>query len=137
MANIIKLKSVESKEGILSVFEHLMPGQIERVYFIYGVPNNKIRGGHRHKTTWQGLVCLNGSCKVYVQDEHGLENIYEINDPATCILLKPSDWHQMFDFSPNSILLVMANKNYDPEDYIDEAYLPERIIEYTFEEIKI
>lgn len=61
MANIIKLKSANSEEGILSVFENLMPGQIERVYFIYGVPGNKIRGGHRHKTTWQGLVYLNGS----------------------------------------------------------------------------
>lgn len=43
----------------------------------------------------------------------------------------------MYDFSPGSILLIMANKIYNPKDYIDQAYFPERIIEYTLEETKI
>jgi dTDP-4-dehydrorhamnose 3,5-epimerase-like enzyme len=127
MANIIKLKSILSQDGILSVFEHLMPGHIERVYFIYGVPENKIRGGHRHHTTWQGLVCLNGSCKVYVQDGAN-EDTYTLNSPETCLLIKPSDWHQMYDFSYDSILLVLANRNYDPEDYIDEPYIENHVL---------
>jgi hypothetical protein len=33
----------------------------------------------------------------------------------------------MFDFSEDSILLVLANQNYDPSDYIDQAYNPEKI----------
>jgi hypothetical protein len=100
MANIIKLKSIENQDGILSVFEHLMPGHIERVYFIYGVPENKIRGGHR-----------------------------QLDSPGKCLLLKPTDWHQMFAFSEDSILLVMANQNYDPSDYIDLAYNPENVFD--------
>jgi dTDP-4-dehydrorhamnose 3,5-epimerase-like enzyme len=127
MANIIKLKSILSQDGILSVFEHLMPGHIERVYFIYGVPENKIRGGHRHHTTWQGLVCLHGSCKVYVQDGTS-EDTYTLNSPETCLLIKPSDWHQMYDFSADCILLVLANRNYDPEDYIDEPYIENHVL---------
>lgn len=127
MAILIKLKSIESQDGILSVFEQLMPGHIERVYFIYGVQPESIRGGHRHKETWQGLICLNGSCKLFVQDGHSTET-FLLNSPEKCLLLKPSDWHQMYDFSSNATLLVMANKNYDPEDYIDEPYLPEEII---------
>jgi hypothetical protein len=43
------------------------------------------------------------------------------------LLLKPTDWHQMFDFSEDSILLVLANQNYDPSDYIDLAYNPENV----------
>ncbi|MBL0327437.1 MAG: FdtA/QdtA family cupin domain-containing protein [Cytophagaceae bacterium] len=128
MANIIKLKSVESQDGILSVFEHLMPGHIERVYFIYGVPEFRIRGGHRHHTTWQGLVCLHGSCKVYVQESYHSDETFNLDDPQKCLLLRPNDWHQMYDFSDDCILLVMANKNYDPKDYIDEAYKQEKII---------
>jgi dTDP-4-dehydrorhamnose 3,5-epimerase-like enzyme len=127
MANIIKLKSIPSSDGVLSVFEHLMPGHIERVYFIYGVPNDSIRGGHRHHSTWQGLVCLKGSCKVYVQDGES-ENFHFLNSPDTCLLLKPTDWHQMFDFSQDCILLVLANKNYDPEDYIDEPYFEHNVL---------
>lgn len=126
MAVLIKLKSIESHDGILSVFEQLMPGNIERVYFIYGVQSESIRGGHKHKETWQGLICLNGSCKIYVQDGH-IEETFELDSPEKCLLLKPADWHQMYDFSINSTLLVLANKNYDPEDYIDEPYIPENI----------
>jgi dTDP-4-dehydrorhamnose 3,5-epimerase-like enzyme len=128
MATIIKLKSIENQDGILSVFEHLMPGHIERVYFIYDVPEFKIRGGHRHHNTWQGLVCLSGSCKIYVQENQFDDETFILDSPQKCLLLKPSDYHQMYDFSDECILLVMANKNFDPEDYIDQAYDESKII---------
>jgi tellurite resistance-related uncharacterized protein len=129
LANLIHLKSVESQEGILSVFEHLMPGQIERVYFIYKVPELVVRGGHRHLATWQGLVCLKGSCEVYVQEDNYHEKTFVLSSPSTCLLLKPTDWHQMYNFSEDAILLVLANKNYDPDDYIDEPYLYSQMLE--------
>ncbi len=122
MATIVTLKSIENRDGFLSVFEHLMPGSIERAYFIYGVPNESVRGGHMHHETWQGLICLNGSCKIYVQESEHKEYEVILDSPNRCLLLKPSDWHQMYEFSEGSILLVLANKNYDPNDYIDEPY---------------
>jgi dTDP-4-dehydrorhamnose 3,5-epimerase-like enzyme len=128
LANLIHLKSVESHEGVLAVFEHLMPGHIERVYFINSVPANIIRGGHRHKATWQGLVCLSGSCKVYIQEDIDSEKTYILSNPYSCLLLKPTDWHQMYEFSSDAILLVLANQNYDPDDYIDEPYQAQNTI---------
>lgn len=128
MASLIHLKSIESTDGILAVFEHLMPGHIERVYFIYNVPGTKVRGGHKHKQTWQGLVCMSGSCKVYVQENETDQHTYELNSPSTCLLLKPSDWHQMYDFSEDAMLLVLANKNYNPDDYVDKPYNVKNII---------
>jgi hypothetical protein len=131
VATIIKLKSIENQNGILTVFEHLMPDSIQRVYFIYGVPENKVRGGHRHKETSQSLICLKGECKVYVQENNTKENLFELNSPGKCLLLKPSDWHQMYDFTEDCILLVLANKNYDPNDYIDEAYFPTKTTNFS------
>ena len=107
-----------------------MPGHIERVYFIHGVPEYKIRGGHRHRNTWQGLVCLNGSCKVYVQENNQDEETFDLDGSEKCLLLKPTDWHQMYDFSSDCILLVMANQNYNPDDYIDEPYNAEKVISH-------
>lgn len=131
MATIIKLKSIENQDGILTVFEHLMPNSIQRVYFIYGVPENKVRGGHRHKETSQCLICIKGECKVYVQENKSKENLFELNSPVKCLLLKPTDWHQMYDFTEDCILLVLANKNYDPNDYIDEAYFPKKTLPFS------
>jgi dTDP-4-dehydrorhamnose 3,5-epimerase-like enzyme len=128
LSQLIYLKSAESTDGLLSVFEHLMPGHIERVYFIKNVPTWSIRGGHRHKHTWQGLVCINGSCKIYIQEDIGISKEYALDNPSKCLLLKPSDWHQMYGFSEDCILLVLANKNYDPNDYIDKAYNEENRI---------
>lgn len=81
-----------------------------------------------HHYTWQGLICLNGSCKIYVQESFDVERTILLDNPSKCLLLKPSDWHQMYDFSPGSILLVLANRNYDPEDYIDRPYNSKTII---------
>lgn len=132
MAAIITLKSVESQDGFLSVFEHLMPGSIERAYFIYNVPESSVRGGHRHRETWQGLICLNGSCKIYIQESEESDYFITLDSPQKCLLLKPSDWHQMSEFTKGSILLVLANKNYDPADYIDKPYDEFKVIQKLY-----
>ncbi|MGL4631484.1 MAG: sugar 3,4-ketoisomerase [Leadbetterella sp.] len=123
MANLIHLKSIENSDGgILSVFEHLMPGHIERVYYIMDVPENIVRGGHRHLSTWQGLIAIKGSCQVYVQEDQSKEKNFVLDSASSCLLLRPNDWHQMYNFSKDCILLVLANKNYDPDDYLDTPY---------------
>lgn len=132
MASIITLKSVENHDGFLSVFEHLMPGSIERAYFIYNVPEHSIRGGHRHHSTWQGLICLNGSCQIYVQESEETDYFVTLDSPQKCLLLKPTDWHQMYEFKEGSILLVLANRNYDPNDYIDTPYDEFRVIHKVY-----
>ncbi|WP_367913336.1 FdtA/QdtA family cupin domain-containing protein [Leadbetterella sp. DM7] len=135
MASVITLKSVENHDGFLSVFEHLMPGSIERAYFIYNVPESSVRGGHRHHHTWQGLICLNGSCQIYVQESEDTDYIVTLDSPQKCLLLKPSDWHQMYEFTEGSILLVLANRNYDPEDYIDTPYNETHVIQKMYNSV--
>lgn len=132
MAAVITLKSVEDQDGFLSVFENLMPGSIQRAYFIYNVPASSVRGGHRHQNTWQGLVCLNGSCRIYVQESEESDYFVTLDTPQKCLLLKPSDWHQMYEFQEGSILLVLANQNYDPADYIDTPYDPFKAIQKVY-----
>lgn len=121
MPNKITLAHFNSDEGSLRVFEGLMPGCIKRVYYITDVPSDTIRGGHRHHTTWQALVCIKGSCRVYVHDGVS-EQEFMLNKPDVCLLLEPKDWHTMDNFSQDAILLVMANEVYDVNDYIDEPY---------------
>lgn len=120
MPNLIELNTFHSDAGNLTVFEKMMPGTIKRVFYIYGAGHIP-RGGHRHRKTWNALICLHGQCRVYVND--GLEeNYYLLNEPASCLILEPRDWHTMEDFSEDAILLVLSNEYYDLTDYIDTPY---------------
>lgn len=120
MPSLIELNTFHSDAGNLTVFEKMMPGTIRRVFYIYGagpIP----RGGHRHKKTWNALICLHGKCRVYVHDGEE-DNHFFLENPATCLILEPRDWHTMEDFSEDAILLVLSNEYYDLSDYIDAPY---------------
>ncbi|MCF0056694.1 FdtA/QdtA family cupin domain-containing protein [Dyadobacter sp. CY356] len=121
MPTLLQLDTFNSDSGNLTVFEKVMPGTIKRVFYIYGA-SEMSRGGHRHHTAWNALICLHGSCHIYNNDGI-LEEHYTLNSPTTCLILEPKDWHVMDSFSEDAILLVLSNEYYDRADYIDEPYL--------------
>jgi dTDP-4-dehydrorhamnose 3,5-epimerase-like enzyme len=120
MPKIINLAKHIDLRGNLVTIDNILPYNIARVYYIYNV-NDSIRGGHRHKNTIQALICIKGNCKVYCNNNIS-ETIFELNEPDICLLLDPEDWHEMYDFSNDSILLVLASLPYNIKDYIYEPY---------------
>ena len=127
MAKFIQLDTFESDAGDLTVFEKILPGEIKRVFYIRGQTGHE-RGGHRHLNTWQALICISGSCRVFVDDQQNQE-YYLLNSPEKCLLLAPQDWHVMDQFEEGAILLVLANTQYDKDDYIFEPYQQEILVE--------
>ena len=125
MAQIIQLDAYNAGQGNLTVFEKIIPGSIKRVFYIYGAANAS-RGGHRHHTTYNALICLKGSCHVYSNDGVTEED-FILDSPTTCLILEPKDWHIMDNFTEDAILLVLSNQYYDRADYIDEPYLQNQI----------
>lgn len=122
MAQLIELQTFPSSAGQLTVFENILPGGIQRVFYIYKVGKAR-RAGHRHKKTWNALVCINGSCRVYNNDGEK-EAYFWLTNPQSCLILEPRDWHWMDSFSDDAVLLVVSNQLYDQADYIDEPYPP-------------
>jgi hypothetical protein len=120
VAEIIDLKTFTDKRGNLTVIEKVVPFDIKRIFYIYGVDESK-RGGHRHKKTVQAAICINGSCTIYNNNGKS-EEVYQLNTPAKCLILKPEDWHTMSDFSSDAILMVLASEYFDENDYIFEPY---------------
>jgi len=120
MPKLLQLDTFHSDAGNLTVFEKLIPGTIKRVFYIYGATDLS-RGGHRHHATWNALICIHGSCHIYSNDGI-LEEDFILDNPTTCLILEPKDWHIMDSFSKDSILLVLSNEYYDKADYIDEPY---------------
>ncbi|MBS0286840.1 MAG: FdtA/QdtA family cupin domain-containing protein [Proteobacteria bacterium] len=118
MAHIIELPTRTDSRGSLTVLEKALPFQMKRLYWIYDL-NHEPRGKHRHKTTWQGMICLQGECEVLVKKEQQ-EHIFVLNKPNEVLILEPQDWHEMRAFKQTPILLVVASEYFDADDYINE-----------------
>jgi quercetin dioxygenase-like cupin family protein len=120
MATLISLQTIQSPKGKLTVFERLLKNDIKRVFYIYET-TEQVRGKHRHKNSTHAIICISGGCKVYVNDGK-VEKVFKINSPEQCLILKPEEWREMYDFEEGTILLCMSNQYYDIEDYIFEPY---------------
>ncbi|HCJ08034.1 MAG TPA: WxcM-like domain-containing protein [Lachnospiraceae bacterium] len=95
-----------------------IPFDIKRVFYIFGSDHDVVRGQHANSKTQFVLINVAGTSKVKVKDGEGNEAIYCLNRPHTGIYLPTMVWKEMYDFSGDSVLLVLASEHYDPEEYI-------------------
>jgi dTDP-4-dehydrorhamnose 3,5-epimerase-like enzyme len=103
------LISLESNKNI--------PFDIKRIYYIFNTKNDVIRGRHAHKNLKQVLFCVSGSCKILLDDGDVKENTI-LDYPSKGILIDRMVWREMYDFSKDCVLMVLASELYDEEDYI-------------------
>lgn len=120
MAHLIDLKTFTDTRGNLTVIEDVLPFTIKRIFYIYGVDKSR-RGGHRHHKTIQAAICIKGRCKIRNNDGTK-EETFVLKKPSQCLILEQKDWHEMFDFSKNAILMVLASENFTESDYIFQKY---------------
>ena len=95
-----------------------IPFEIKRAFYIYGSSNDVIRGQHANRKSEFVLINVAGKSKVKVKDGEGNEAIYCLNRPHTGIYLPTMVWKDMYDFSEDSVLLVLASTHYDGSEYI-------------------
>jgi dTDP-4-dehydrorhamnose 3,5-epimerase-like enzyme len=120
MARLIDLKTFTDKRGNLTVIEKVIPFEIKRIFYIYGVDQSE-RGGHRHHETIQAAICLKGHCTIWNNDGTHV-NEFVLERPYQCLILEPRDWHKMLNFSTDSMLMVLASEYFSEEDYIYKPY---------------
>lgn len=118
---IIKLKfnsHGDERGSLIAIEEGLdIPFSIKRVYYVFDTLKNVHRGFHSHKKLEQILICVSGSCKILLDDgkEKSIVNL-DKNDEG--LYIGPDMWREMFEFSENAILLVLASEVYEENDYI-------------------
>ena len=95
-----------------------IPFEIKRAFYIYGSDADVVRGQHANRLSEFVLINVAGKSKVKVKDGIGNEAIYCLNRPHTGVYLPNMVWKEMYDFSPDSVLLVLASTHYDPDEYI-------------------
>ena len=126
---LIYFKDLGDERGNLVVIEGEgmdIPFDIKRVFYIYGSDDTVVRGQHANRETEFLLVNVGGSSKVRV--DNGTESeVIILDKPGMGLYLPPMLWKDMYDFSPDSILLVLASRHYDGNEYIRDyqEYLKE------------
>lgn len=94
-----------------------IPFEIKRVYYMYDTKEGVHRGFHAHKSLEQILVCIHGSCKVLL-DNGKDKKIVSLEKPYEGLYISNKMWREMYDFSPDAVLMVLASEVYKEEDYI-------------------
>lgn len=102
-------------EGVCGV-----PFEIRRVYYIWGTLAGVRRGNHAHLRTRQAALCLAGACSFLLDDGHSSCTL-RLDRRDRALLIEPMVWHEMFDFTEDCVLLVLADTPYDESDYVRDA----------------
>lgn len=120
-----KVKMIEFQQrgdarGTLVVIEGQedVPFDVKRIFYIFGSDKEVIRGQHANRRSQFALINVTGSSKVRVRDGKGNEAIFILNRPHTGVYLPEMVWKDMYDFSEDSVLLVLSSEHYDPQEYI-------------------
>lgn len=94
-----------------------LPFDVKRVYYIYDTLPGVRRGFHAHRNLQQILICVNGSCKIHLDNGHDTAEV-TLDKPYEGLYISNDMWREMYDFTPGAVLLVLASEFYDEADYI-------------------
>lgn len=118
-ATIFQLPKFEDPRGNLSFIEEWkhIPFKIERVFWIYDVPGGQTRGGHAFKKQQELIVALSGSFDVVI--DNGVEKqMFSLNRSYYGLYVPGGLWRQMYNFSTNSLAMVLSSTKFNEDDYI-------------------
>lgn len=94
-----------------------VPFKIKRVYYMYDMSPGIVRGRHAHKNLQQILICIHGSCKILL-DNGNEKKVVPLEKPYEGLYVANNMWREMYDFSTDAVLMVLASELYDENDYI-------------------
>jgi dTDP-4-dehydrorhamnose 3,5-epimerase-like enzyme len=88
-----------------------------RLFYLHHVAPGQWRGRHGHRQTQLVLVTVNGSCRTHLDD--GIEKeAVTLDDPTKGLYIAPWVWHELTDFAPGTVVVVLASTPYEEADYL-------------------
>ena len=116
---ILEFNDLGDERGKLVVIEgnESIPFEIKRVFYIYGSDDTVVRGQHANRESEFVLINVAGTSKVRITDGKD-EFVVELNKPMMGVYIPKMVWKDMYDFSSDSVLLVLASTHYDGKEYI-------------------
>lgn len=117
----IPLQKHGDSRGMLIALEQdrNVPFEIRRVYYLFATKGGVHRGMHAHRNLNQLAVTVRGSVTFLLDDGSGPHEVV-LDDPSQGLLLRRMVWREMYDFTEDCVLMVLADHLYDPDDYITD-----------------
>jgi dTDP-4-dehydrorhamnose 3,5-epimerase-like enzyme len=115
----LQLQTHGDDRGSLIALEHgrNIPFPVSRVYYMFDTKEGVRRGFHAHKTLRQLAVAVRGSCRFLLDD--GKEKIdIRLDNPCQGLLIESFIWREMYEFSEDCVLMILADQLYDEADYV-------------------
>lgn len=119
LINLINIPQRGDARGGLAVAEigGALPFPVRRAYWIFGCKPGASRGFHAHKKLRQLCICMSGSVRFRLSDGKTSESVV-LNSPTVGLFIGPGLWREMHDFAIGTVVLVLADSEYDESDYI-------------------
>lgn len=119
LVELVKLQTHGDERGALVVLEQTknIPFEIRRVYYMFNTGENVRRGFHAHKNLKQLAIAVSGSCRFLLDDGKEKTEVV-LDEPSEGLIIHSCIWHEMYDFSEDCVLMVVADQLYDEADYI-------------------
>jgi dTDP-4-dehydrorhamnose 3,5-epimerase len=128
-SRIIEFQAIGDHRGWLTPLEENkeIPFAVKRVYVIHGTLTDISRGFHAHRDLEQVVICVSGHC-TFVTDDGDQRREFVLDSPNKGLYVKSMIWREMHHFSTNCVLVVLANRLYDPSDYVREYAEFQRLV---------
>ncbi|MBO4693999.1 MAG: FdtA/QdtA family cupin domain-containing protein [Clostridia bacterium] len=116
---LLEFNDLGDERGKLVVIEgnRAIPFDIKRVFYIYESDSSVVRGQHANRESEFVLINVAGKSKVRITDSKE-EFIVKLDRPMIGVYIPKMVWKDMYDFSEDSVLLVLASTHYDASEYI-------------------
>ncbi|ELR70375.1 WxcM-like protein [Fulvivirga imtechensis AK7] len=114
---IIELSETESKGGKLSFIENpAIPFDVKRLYWIYDLQDNAVRGGHSHLNSDRVLICLKGRVEVELESSKGQKYHFELAKAREALYFPRKHWIRM-RCSEDALLLTLTSCKFEDDQY--------------------
>ncbi|MBQ0021510.1 MAG: FdtA/QdtA family cupin domain-containing protein [Bacteroidales bacterium] len=115
---LIEIPDVTDQRGSLCFMEgdNHIPFRIERVFFLYNIPEGAQRGDHSHSTCAEVVFAVHGAFTMKVDDGERSISI-RIDRPNVGILIPAGIWCQLLNFEQDTVCAVVASERFDATGY--------------------
>lgn len=116
---LIPLQEHGDERGSLVSLEqgNNIPFEIKRVYYMFKTKDGVRRGLHAHKKLKQVAIAVRGSCRFVLDDGNERVELF-LDNPSQGLVIDSLMWREMYSFSEDCVLMVLASEHYDEADYI-------------------